>query len=69
MATTNICNNSLLEKIIKKTDNADNPLLPDHHLIKNINSSWETKFKGIILSPFMHPPPFTNNSNVLWLII
>ena len=34
MATTYICNTSFLEKIIKETDNADNLLLPNHHLIK-----------------------------------
>ena len=34
MATTNIYATSFLEKIIEETDNADNLLLPNHHLIK-----------------------------------
>ena len=34
MATTKICPTSSLEKIIKQTDNADNLLLLNHHLIK-----------------------------------
>ena len=34
MATTNTYAMSFLEKIIKETDNADNLLLPNHHLIK-----------------------------------
>ena len=35
MAATNIYATSFLEKkIIKETDNADNVLVPNHHLIK-----------------------------------
>ena len=34
MATTNIYATSFLEKIIKETDNADNLLLLNHHLIE-----------------------------------
>lgn len=30
----NICNTTLLEKIIKEAANADNVLLPNHHLIQ-----------------------------------
>ena len=34
MATINLCATYLLEKVIKEKNNADNLLLPNHHLIK-----------------------------------
>ena len=57
------------KKMIKETDNADNLLLPNHHLIKkkkNFNWYWEIKFKAIILSPCINPSLYTNISSVLW---
>ena len=66
MTTTNICTTSFLEKTIQETDNADNLLLPNHHLIKKKNNNWywETKFKAVILSPCAHPSLYTNISEV-----
>ena len=53
------------KKIIKETDNADNILLSNYHLIqKNTNWYWETTFKAIILSPCIHPSLYTNISEV-----
>ena len=45
------------KKIIKETDNTDNLLLLNHHLIKKKHINWycETKSKAIILSLYIHP--------------
>ena len=54
------------KKVIKQTDNPDNLLLPNHHLIKKKHINWylEIKFKAIILSPCIHPSLHTNISEV-----
>ena len=67
MATTNICTTSLLEKkMINETDNAENLLLPNLHLIKKnyINWYWETKFNEVILCPCINSSFYSNILNV-----
>ena len=54
------------KQVIKETDIADNLLLPNHHLFKNIDWYSETKVKVIILSACIHPSLYTNISEMFY---
>ena len=63
MAITNIYATSFLEKIIKETDNVDNLLLPNHHLIKNNTLIGIDKLNSRQLySLLVYTHPFTPTS-------
>ena len=63
MATTNIYATSFLEKIRKETDNSDNLLLPNHHLIKkNTLIGIEKLNSRQLYSLLVYTHPFTPTS-------
>ena len=60
MATINICTTNFFRKKIKETDNAENLLLPNHHLIKKSSLIGIEKINSRQLySRFVYTHPYT----------